>query len=117
MDTGHARAAGADNGEVIQRFGNRIVHIHLKDVRNIVLSSAFENDVSFSTAVREGVFTVPGIKVIEIHDLVEGICSDQACSPDFDFGTRNQEILEAIEQSSIFAAWVSTTGLSALGVG
>jgi predicted dehydrogenase len=48
------------------------------------------------------------IKVIEIHDLVEGICSDQGCSPNFDFGTRNQEILEAIEQSSLSGAWVST---------
>jgi predicted dehydrogenase len=48
------------------------------------------------------------IKVIEIHDLIEGICSEQGCSPDFDFGTRNQEILEAIEQSSLSGNWVST---------
>src|SRR5258708_31530875 len=60
LDTGHARAADANYGEVIQRFGNRIVHIHLKDVRNSVLSWARENDVTFNAAVREGVFTVPG---------------------------------------------------------
>ena len=48
------------------------------------------------------------IKVIEIHDLVQGICRDEKCFPDFDFGTRNQEILEAVEKSSLGGVWVST---------
>jgi inosose dehydratase len=60
LDTGHAFAAGADYGEVIRRFGNRIVHIHLKDVRDVVLRRARADDVSFNTAVREGIFAVPG---------------------------------------------------------
>jgi inosose dehydratase len=60
LDTGHAYAAGADYGQIIQKFGNRIVHIHLKDVRGKVLASVRERDLSFNAAVREGLFTVPG---------------------------------------------------------
>jgi inosose dehydratase len=75
LDTGHACAAGADYGKVIQRFGNRIVHIHLKDVRNRVLSWARENDVSFNTAVREGVFTVPGQGYVNFSPVAEFVRS------------------------------------------
>jgi inosose dehydratase len=60
LDTGHAYAAGADYGEILRRFGDRVVHIHLKDVRRNVLDWARKNDVTFNTAVREGLFTVPG---------------------------------------------------------
>lgn len=45
------------------------------------------------------------VKVIEIHDLVQGICSDKACFPDFAFGLQNQLILSAIEQSMASRCW------------
>jgi inosose dehydratase len=60
LDTGHATAAGADYAEIIRRFGSRIVHIHLKDVRRNVLKRILESDASFNAGVREGYFTVPG---------------------------------------------------------
>jgi len=60
LDTGHAYAAGADYAEIIRKFGARVVHIHLKDVRHDTLERARKNDWSFNSAVREGMFTVPG---------------------------------------------------------
>ena len=60
LDTGHAYAAGADYAEIIRKWGPRIVHIHLKDVRRKILEQARKNDWSFNSAVREGMFTVPG---------------------------------------------------------
>jgi predicted dehydrogenase len=48
------------------------------------------------------------MKVFEVHDLAQGIGRDEACFPDFAFGARNQEILEAIDQSSRSGTWVST---------
>jgi inosose dehydratase len=60
LDTGHAYAAGVDYAEIIRRFGPRVVHIHLKDVRRDTLERARKNDWSFNSAVREGMFTVPG---------------------------------------------------------
>jgi len=48
------------------------------------------------------------IKVFEVHDLVQGIGRGERCYPDFEFGARNQEILEAIDRSSRSGVWVST---------
>jgi inosose dehydratase len=69
LDTGHAYAAGADYGEVLRRFGDRVVHIHLKDVRRKVLDWARKNDVPFNSAVREGLFTVPGDGDVDFTDI------------------------------------------------
>lgn len=75
LDTGHAYAAGVDYGEVIRRFGKRIVHIHLKDVRNSVLSGARKTDVSFNTGVRQGMFTVPGQGDVDFSPMAEFVRS------------------------------------------
>jgi inosose dehydratase len=69
LDTGHATAAGADYAEIIFRFGSRIVHIHLKDVRRNVLKRILESDASFNSGVREGSFTVPGDGDIDFSEL------------------------------------------------
>lgn len=48
------------------------------------------------------------MKVIEVHDLVQGIGKGTGCFPDFSFGARNQEILEAMDRSTRSGTWVST---------
>jgi inosose dehydratase len=73
LDTGHAYAAGADYAEILRKFGSRVVHIHLKDVRREVLERARGNDRSFNSAVREGVFTVPGDGDIDFSPIGEFI--------------------------------------------
>jgi inosose dehydratase len=69
LDTGHAYAAGAHYGEILRRFGDRVVHIHLKDVRRDVLAWARKNDVTFNSAVREGLFTVPGDGIVDFSEI------------------------------------------------
>ena len=71
LDTGHAYAAGADYAEIIRKFGSRVVHIHLKDVRRDTLERARKNDRSFNSAVREGMFTVPGDGDIDFSAIGE----------------------------------------------
>jgi inosose dehydratase len=71
LDTGHAYAAGADYAEIIRKFGSRVVHIHLKDVRRDTLERARKNDWSFNSAVREGMFTVPGDGHIDFSAMGE----------------------------------------------
>jgi inosose dehydratase len=75
LDTGHAYAAGADYTEILRRFGSRVVHIHLKDVRRDILERARKNDWSFNSAVREGMFTVPGDGDIDFSAIGEFIRS------------------------------------------
>ena len=71
LDTGHAYAAGADYGEVLRRFGSRVVHIHLKDVRPGVLDRVRKDNVSFNSAVREGLFTVPGDGCVDFSEIAK----------------------------------------------
>lgn len=60
LDTGHAASGGFDYARLIERHGDRIVHIHLKDVRRDVLARVRRDDLSFNDGVRAGIFTVPG---------------------------------------------------------
>jgi inosose dehydratase len=69
LDTGHAYAAGADYAQILGKFGSRVVHVHLKDVRRNVLECARKNDWSFNQAVREGIFTVPGDGTIDFSAM------------------------------------------------
>jgi hypothetical protein len=50
------------------------------------------------------------MKVFEVHDLVQAIGRDEKSFPDFEFGARNQKILEAIDKSSGSGIWLSTDG-------
>lgn len=47
------------------------------------------------------------VKVLEVQDLVQGICSDEDCYPNFAFGWENQRILQAIEDSMARRKWVN----------
>ncbi len=69
LDTGHACAGGFDYQQVLERFGDRISHIHLKDVRADVFAQLRKDDGSFNAGVRNGMFTVPGDGCIDYQPL------------------------------------------------
>ena len=60
FDTGHATFAGEDAVAVLEKYKNRVNHVHVKDVRSEVLKKAKDNNWSFLTAVKNGIYTVPG---------------------------------------------------------
>jgi predicted dehydrogenase len=47
------------------------------------------------------------VKVIEVCDLIRGICGHGPCFPDFAFGLENQRIIAAIEESAAGGGWVT----------
>ncbi|MFC3073357.1 myo-inosose-2 dehydratase [Shinella pollutisoli] len=69
LDTGHAVAGGFDYVRLIERFGDRIVHIHLKDVRGPEMAAVRAGDLSFNAGVRLGMFTVPGGGTVDFAPL------------------------------------------------
>jgi inosose dehydratase len=69
LDTGHLVYAGADVAETARRHGQRINHVHCKDIRPEVLKCARQRDQSFLGAIVEGVFTVPGDGSIDYYGL------------------------------------------------
>jgi len=71
IDTGHADAGGFDYTRLIERFGDRIVHIHLKDVREPVLADVRKADRSFNAGVRAGMFTVPGDGTLDFAPIAD----------------------------------------------
>src|SRR5699024_10102262 len=44
----------------LARWGERIVHVHCKDVREFVINRSRNRDGSFLDAVVDGVFAIPG---------------------------------------------------------
>lgn len=69
VDTGHAAAAGFDYALLLDRFGDRVTHLHLKDLRTDRLSRVRSEDLSFNQGVRLGMFTVPGDGGIDFAPL------------------------------------------------
>ena len=60
LDTGHLIYAGGDPLHTLKKYGDRIIHVHLKDIRKSVLKDAKNRNLSFLNSVLNGVFTVPG---------------------------------------------------------
>lgn len=61
-DTGHLTFSGEDPVAILDKYFDRIKHVHLKDVRPNVLEKCRKKKLSFLNSVLEGVFTVPGDK-------------------------------------------------------
>ncbi|WP_162902310.1 myo-inosose-2 dehydratase [Facilibium subflavum] len=60
LDTGHAYAAGVDPVRLLDKYGQRINQVHLKDVRDGVLAEVKRDQLTFMQGVKQGIFTVPG---------------------------------------------------------
>jgi inosose dehydratase len=65
FDTGHASFGGSDPLGLLQACVQRVVHVHLKDVRPPVIATTRATDDSFLNAVLGGAFTVPGDGVLD----------------------------------------------------
>jgi len=60
FDTGHLRFAGGDVMATLDRWGDRVRHVHYKDIRADVVADVHARNRSFLDAVIAGAFTVPG---------------------------------------------------------
>ena len=69
LDTGHMLFANGDSINILKNFGERVIHIHCKDMRKKILDMSLKNDLSFKEAFLKGAFTVPGDGCINYHPL------------------------------------------------
>lgn len=76
FDTGHIVAGGGDLARILTSHGQRINHIHLKDVRQQIFAGVRARDASFNAGVRAGMFTVPGDGCIDYAPVIEFAKSD-----------------------------------------
>ncbi|MEZ5835961.1 MAG: myo-inosose-2 dehydratase [Geminicoccaceae bacterium] len=73
LDTGHLTFAGGDVSATTRRWGHRINHVHVKDIRADVLERLRAEDWSFLKGVLEGVFTVPGDGSIDFRSFMKDL--------------------------------------------
>lgn len=73
LDSGHAKFAGIDPVDLATAYGDRIGHVHCKDIRQPVLQRLQNRDSSFLDAVLAGVFTVPGDGCIDYDGIFDAL--------------------------------------------
>ncbi|KTD69217.1 myo-inositol catabolism protein iolE [Legionella steelei] len=77
LDTGHAAFADIDSLNLINKYKERILYVHLKDIRIEVLDKVKNEHMNFMDAVRAGVFTVPGDGALEFAPIINMMQKNQ----------------------------------------
>ncbi len=73
FDTGHLLFGGGDLMATLNRWGERVHHVHFKDIRPDVVRDVRSNDRSFLDAVLAGAFTVPGDGCINFQAVADAL--------------------------------------------
>lgn len=71
FDSGHLAYCGEDYMSVLKKYANRILHVHLKDIRPEMVKKVRDEHLSFLQGVRLGTFTVPGDGAIDFKPIFE----------------------------------------------
>lgn len=71
FDSGHFTYCGADPVEMLQKYVDRVKHVHLKDIRPEIVKKVKEENLSFLDGVRLGAFTVPGDGCINFKPIFQ----------------------------------------------
>ncbi|GGL49912.1 myo-inosose-2 dehydratase [Wenxinia marina] len=74
-DTGHLVFGGGEPLVTLDRWGDRISHVHFKDVRPDVITDIRARDASFLDAVIAGAFTVPGDGAIDFAAVTDRLAA------------------------------------------
>ncbi len=75
FDTGHMAFAGGNNLRVIDTHWQRILHVHVKDIRRSVVEGLDRARESFLDAVVKGAFTVPGDGDLDFEEVVKALAA------------------------------------------
>ena len=73
FDTGHLLFGGGDVLATLNRWGDRVHHVHFKDIRPAVVADVRANNRSFLDAVIAGAFTVPGDGCIDFQAMANAL--------------------------------------------
>jgi inosose dehydratase len=110
FDTGHAFFGGTEKPQaLLQKYVNRVKHVHCKDIRRPVMQQIRSNDSSFLDAVLAGTFTVPGDGVIDFAAVIQVLSNanyegwlvveaeqDPAIAPSYQYAKMGYETLRQL---------------------
>ena len=70
LDTGHLSIGGTNSAEFVRRHGERIVHVHLKDVNAHLATQVAARELTLVEATRRGLFRPLGRGDAAIEEVV-----------------------------------------------
>ena len=73
LDCGHLSYGGGDTLKMLEKYGNRVGHVHLKDVNGEILVSALEEHWSFHKALKAFIFAKLGDGVVNIPSVIKAL--------------------------------------------
>jgi inosose dehydratase len=73
LDTGHAAYAGIAAQDALRAHGDRLTHVHLKDVRGDVLARVRDERLDFWAAIDAGVFCPLGHGVVDLRAVLAAL--------------------------------------------
>lgn len=73
LDTGHLALAGVDIGAFVERAGQRVHHVHLKDVDLEAADRVRRGEVAFRQAVIDGMFRPLGEGGVPIAETIQAL--------------------------------------------
>ncbi|WP_049731432.1 TIM barrel protein [Rhizobium ecuadorense] len=76
VDTGHSAYAGIDPIALIRRYGNRIGHMHLKNIDKEVHAACVADKTGFFDAIARGIFCPLGkgvVDFVQVRDALDAI--------------------------------------------
>ena len=73
LDTGHLLAGGANPVELAQKYAERIVIVHAKDVHADIAAKLLPGELTWSAAIKAGVFAPIGQGDIDFAAIVEAL--------------------------------------------
>jgi inosose dehydratase len=107
LDIGHLAYGGGDSLAMLADYGDRVRHIHLKDVDGAVLARAKAEGWSFGQALKSFIFPALGQGIAHVPEVVEQLVRrgydgwfvlEQDTTPDDprDVARANREYLERL---------------------
>jgi inosose dehydratase len=73
LDTGHLLIGGVDPADFARHHGERVVHVHLKDVDDVVAARLRGGELSLVHAVQAGLFRPLGDGDVRVDEVLEGL--------------------------------------------
>jgi inosose dehydratase len=107
LDCGHLAYGGGDTLEMLGRYGDRVGHVHIKDVDGAILARAKAEGWSFAQALKTFIFPPLGEGIADIPAVIDALRGhgydgwlviEQDTTPGYPMDTArmNREYLEAL---------------------
>ena len=73
LDCGHLAYGGGDTLRALERYGNRVGYVHIKDVDGQVLQKSRENGWSFAQALKSYIFAPLGEGIARVPEVIDSL--------------------------------------------